>query len=82
MVKKIPKNQAKIIFAESNFWGRTLAAISSSTDPQSYEGFGPFMPGFEVVPYNDLLALEVSQVCLLITELLIIIHNNDLNMDQ
>lgn len=57
-VKKIPKNKAKIIFAEGNFWGRTLAAISSSNDPSSYEGFGPFMPGFELVPYNDTAALE------------------------
>ncbi|XP_064600249.1 ornithine aminotransferase, mitochondrial-like [Liolophura sinensis] len=57
-VKKIPNNKAKIIFAEGNFWGRTLAAISSSTDPSSYDGFGPFMPGFGIVPYNDLAALE------------------------
>ena len=57
-VKKIPDKQAKILFAENNFWGRTLAAISASTDPQSYEGFGPFMPGFETIPYNDLAALE------------------------
>jgi len=56
--KKVPENQAKIIFAEGNFWGRTLAAISSSTDPSSYKGFGPFMPGFELVPYNNLIALE------------------------
>jgi ornithine--oxo-acid transaminase len=56
--KGIPENQAKVIFAEGNFWGRTLAAISSSTDPTSYKAFGPFMPGFEVVPYNDLKALE------------------------
>lgn len=42
-----------------NFWGRTMSAISSSTDPNSYEGFGPFMPGFEIIPYNDLPALEV-----------------------
>ena len=56
--KNVPENQAKIIFAEGNFWGRTLAAISSSTDPSSYKGFGPFMPGFELVPYNDLIALE------------------------
>jgi ornithine--oxo-acid transaminase len=60
MKKGIPKNQAKIVFAEGNFWGRTLAAISASTDPTSYEGFGPFMPGFEVIPYNDLNALSVS----------------------
>ncbi len=57
-VKGIPENQAKIIFAEGNFWGRTLAAISSSTDPISYKGFGPYMPGFGIVPYNDLIALE------------------------
>ena len=57
-VKGIPENQAKIIFAEGNFWGRTLAAISASTDPSSYQGFGPFMPGFALVPYDDLIALE------------------------
>ena len=57
-VKGIPENQAKVIFAEGNFWGRTLAAISSSTDPSSYKGFGPYMPGFCLVPYNDLAALE------------------------
>ncbi len=56
--KGIPENKAKIIFAEGNFWGRTLAAISSSTDPSSYKAFGPYMPGFELVPYNDLAALE------------------------
>lgn len=56
--KGIPDNKAKIIFAEGNFWGRTLAAISSSTDPSSYKGFGPYMPGFELVPYNNLPALE------------------------
>jgi len=59
-VKGIPENQAKVIFAEGNFWGRTLAAISSSTDPSSYNGFGPFMPGFGLVPYNDLAALETA----------------------
>jgi ornithine--oxo-acid transaminase len=58
--KKIASNQAKIIFAEGNFWGRTLAAISSSTDPSSYVGFGPYMSGFECIPYNDLAALEKS----------------------
>jgi len=58
--KGVPENQAKVIFAEGNFWGRTLAAISSSTDPSSYQGFGPFMPGFELVPYNNLTALETA----------------------
>jgi len=56
--KGVEENKAKIIFAEGNFWGRTLAAISSSTDPSSYHQFGPFMPGFELVPYNDTIALE------------------------
>lgn len=57
-VKGIPTNQAKVVFAEGNFWGRTLAAISSSTDPSSKANFGPYMPGYELVPYNDLAALE------------------------
>jgi ornithine--oxo-acid transaminase len=59
-IKGIAENKAKIIFAEGNFWGRTMAAISSSTDPSSYKQFGPFMPGFEIIPYNDLAALEKS----------------------
>jgi ornithine--oxo-acid transaminase len=50
---------AHFSFLAGNFWGRTLSAISSSTDPTSYDGFGPFMPGFEIIPYNDLPALEV-----------------------
>ena len=56
--KGIEMNSAKIIFPEGNFWGRTLAAISSSTDPSSYNGFGPFMPGYDIIPYNDLVVLE------------------------
>ncbi|XP_063231292.1 ornithine aminotransferase, mitochondrial isoform X1 [Bacillus rossius redtenbacheri] len=56
--KKIPKNQAKIVFAENNFWGRTLAAVSTSSEPTTYDGFGPFMPGFSVIPYNNIPALE------------------------
>lgn len=59
-VKGVPNNQAKIIFAEGNFWGRTIAAVSSSTDPDCYEGFGPYCPGFEIIPYNDLSALEAA----------------------
>ena len=57
-IKGIEKNKAKVIFAEGNFWGRTLAAVSSSNDPSSYNGYGPFMPGFELIPYNDLAVLE------------------------
>ncbi len=57
-VKGIAENQAHILFVEGNFWGRTMAAISSSNDPSSYLNFGPFMPGFSLIPYNDLTALE------------------------
>jgi len=56
--KGVPENEARIVFAEGNFWGRTLAAISSSSDPSSYLNFGPFMPGFFSIPYNDIVALE------------------------
>ncbi|PHN06210.1 ornithine--oxo-acid transaminase [Flavilitoribacter nigricans] len=56
-VKGVPLNQAKILFVSGNFWGRTLAAISSSTDPSSTKGFGPYMPGYEIIPYNNLDAL-------------------------
>lgn len=56
--KKVPKNQAKVIFAENNFWGRTIAALSSSTDPSCYEDFGPYTPGFSIIPYNNLGALR------------------------
>jgi ornithine--oxo-acid transaminase len=57
-VKGIAENQAHILFVEGNFWGRTMAAISSSNDPSSFLNFGPFMPGFSLIPYNDLTALE------------------------
>ena len=56
--KGIKENKARIIFAKGNFWGRTLAAISSSDDPSSYKGFGPYMPGYDLIAYNDLNALE------------------------
>jgi ornithine--oxo-acid transaminase len=57
-VKGIPANRARIVFVEGNFWGRTLAAISSSTDPSSHDQFGPFMPNFDVIPYDNLDALD------------------------
>ena len=56
--KGIPENKAKIIVCEGNFHGRTITIISMSTDPDSYKGFGPYTPGFVVVPYNDLDALK------------------------
>jgi len=57
-VKGVEKNKAKVVFAKGNFWGRTLAAISSSNDPNSFEGFGPFLSGFELIEYNNLNSLE------------------------
>jgi ornithine--oxo-acid transaminase len=57
-VKGVEEGKARIIFASGNFHGRTLGVISASTDPDSRKGFGPYMRGFEIVPYNDLAALE------------------------
>jgi ornithine--oxo-acid transaminase len=57
-VKGIAANKAKIIVCENNFHGRTSAVISFSSDPSSYTGFGPLMPGFEIIPYNNSGALE------------------------
>jgi ornithine--oxo-acid transaminase len=56
--KNIPKNTATILFAENNFWGRTISACSSSTDPTCYNNFGPFTPGFETIPFNNTEILE------------------------
>jgi len=57
-IKGVETNKAKIIFASQNFHGRTLAVISASVDPDSTKGFGPYMPGIEIIPYNDLEKLE------------------------
>ncbi len=57
-VKGIPANEAKIIFASGNFHGRTMGVISASVDPSSTKGFGPYMPGYVIIPYNDLEALK------------------------
>jgi ornithine--oxo-acid transaminase len=57
-IKGIAPNKAKTVYASGNFWGRTLAAISSSTDPSSTDDYGPFLPGVEIIPYDDLTALE------------------------
>ncbi len=56
--KGIADNKAVILAVTNNFHGRTTAIISASTDPSARNGFGPFMPGFEVIPYNDVKALE------------------------
>lgn len=57
-VKRIPENKATIIVCEGNFHGRTSTVISFSSDPSARKNFGPFMPGFEIIPYNDIPALE------------------------
>lgn len=57
-VKGIPEYEAKIIVLEGNFHGRTMSAVSMSNDPSSFSGFGPFLPGFIKIPFNDLSALE------------------------
>ncbi|MFN5889564.1 MAG: ornithine--oxo-acid transaminase [Bacteroidota bacterium] len=59
-VKGIPSNQARVVFASGNFWGRTIAAISSSQDTDSYNNFGPLVPGYDIVPYGDLGQLEAA----------------------
>lgn len=59
-VKGIEPNKAKIIFPENNFWGRTIAAISSSSDPSSFKGYGPYVPNFDKVAYNNLPDLETA----------------------
>ena len=46
LVKGIPENQAVTLFCKNNFWGRTISAISSSTDQTAYKDFGPYLPGF------------------------------------
>lgn len=58
--KGVERYKAKIIFASGNFHGRTLAVISASVDPDSTKGFGPYMPGIEVIPYDNLDALETA----------------------
>lgn len=57
-VKGIEEGKAKIIVCADNFHGRTITIVSMSTDPESKAGFGPYTPGFVVIPYNDLKALE------------------------
>ena len=59
-VKGIEENKAKVLFANGNFWGRTMSAISSSDDTSSTDRFGPFMPGFSNIPFGDIDALETA----------------------
>ncbi len=71
-VKGIKKYEAKIIVANENFHGRTMMAVSASTDPECYDGFGPYVPGFIKIPYNNIpeleKALEDPNVCAFLVE--------------
>ncbi|MEO8414692.1 MAG: ornithine--oxo-acid transaminase [Ginsengibacter sp.] len=60
LVKKIPGNKARIVVCSGNFHGRTLGVISFSTDPSAKKDFGPYLPGFDLIPYNDLPALAAA----------------------
>lgn len=57
-VKGVPKSEAKIIVCNGNFHGRTITIISMSSDPDAYNDYGPYTPGFINIPYNDIKALE------------------------
>jgi ornithine--oxo-acid transaminase len=59
-VKGVPTDQAEIIVCENNFHGRTISIVSFSTDPNSRNGFGPFTPGFKVIPFGDVQALAAA----------------------
>ncbi|MFI1013720.1 ornithine--oxo-acid transaminase [Streptomyces sp. NPDC020965] len=59
-VKGVPANRAKIVVAANNFHGRTTTVISFSTDPEARADFGPYTPGFEIVPYGDLTAMDAA----------------------
>ncbi|MBP6312637.1 MAG: ornithine--oxo-acid transaminase [Flavobacteriales bacterium] len=70
--KKIAKDKAKIVMCEGNFHGRTISIISASMDPVAHDLFGPYTPGFELIPYNDIPALEKAledpNVCAFLVE--------------
>jgi ornithine--oxo-acid transaminase len=59
-VKGVPDGQATIVVAENNFHGRTTTIVSFSTDPDAYRDYGPFTPGFRIVPYGNLAAMEAA----------------------
>jgi len=70
-VKKIPEGKAEIIVSAGNFHGRTTTIISFSTEPQYKDGFGPFTPGFRIIPFGDAAALEKAitpNTCAFLTE--------------
>lgn len=64
-VKGVPEDCAQLIFPHDNFAGRTLGVISASTDPDSFGGYGPNLPGIVKIPYDNLEELEVSNCTVL-----------------
>ena len=56
--KGIPDNKAEVVVMQGNFWGRTITASGACDDPARYEKFGPFTPGFPLVPFNDIGAIK------------------------
>ena len=71
-VKGIPRYQAKVVFAANNFWGRSIAAASASSDPDCYGGYGPFVPNFLTIPFDNTPELEVRR-----EEILQCLHSGD-----
>ena len=57
-IKNVPENKAVVLFPKDNFWGRSIAAISASTDTSSFGNYGPFVPNFEKIEYNNITELE------------------------
>ena len=72
--KGIPENQAQVVLANGNFWGRTITASGACDDPSRYKGFGPFTPGFPLINYDDVPAFEAilekhgSTICAIMLE--------------
>ena len=58
-VKGVAMDQGITLYAEGNFHGRSMTAVSASTDPSAFANYGPFLPGIKVIDYDDLDALEV-----------------------
>lgn len=59
--KKVERNKATVLLPFNNFWGRTITACSSSSDPECYRNFGPYTPGFQLIEYNN---VEILEYCL------------------
>lgn len=61
-VKGVPTNQASVVMMNNNFWGRSISASGACSDPSRGENFGPHTPGFHMVQYDDIAALEAQLI--------------------